>query len=253
MTYQGAMDQDRIFYTREWTREIDDLFIRGLCEQTVAGNVIRRGNANRRAIMYCRDRVNGEFATTFDYDTCLDRFRKLYKHYEVFHYITEHAGVQHHPAHHAVQATEKTWDDICMVHTLAFAYMRRGEEQYENLRFIFNAIPEAPANGDEMVEVVQISSDNESMSVNNEVEKVDVEVGNAFNYELAWYTSGGSTNTLNASAQTFSGMSSSSKPHGKFRHVSASGSGARRSSLPSNPGPPASGPSSVASSSPFKN
>ncbi|KAL8528024.1 hypothetical protein ACS0TY_005732 [Phlomoides rotata] len=145
---------------------------------------------------------------------------------------------------------------MSMVHTLAFAYMHIGEEQYDNFRFISNAIPEATANGDEMVEVIQISRDHESMSVNNEVDSVDVDGGDAFNYELAWYTSSGSTNTLDASARTFSGMSSSSNPRGKLHSVSASGThgtGTHRSSLPPNPGPPTSSPSSVASSSSFKN
>ncbi|KAL8530598.1 hypothetical protein ACS0TY_007577 [Phlomoides rotata] len=154
MALIGSMDQDHIFYTREWTQEVDGVFIRGLCKQTIAGNYIGRGNANRRAILYCKDRVNSMFGTHFEYDTCLDRFRKLYKRYEVFRYIIEYNGVRHTEINHIVTASQETWDAICMVHTLACAYMRKGEKEYDNLCFILTTIPEPPAKIDEMVEVV---------------------------------------------------------------------------------------------------
>ncbi|KAL8458192.1 hypothetical protein ACS0TY_035910 [Phlomoides rotata] len=109
------MDQDRVFYTREWTQETDGVFIRGLCEQIVAGNCVRGGNVNRRAILYCKDRVNGVFATTFGYNTCLYQFRKLYTRYEVFHYIIQHEGVHYTEINHIVSTTQETWNAICMV------------------------------------------------------------------------------------------------------------------------------------------
>lgn len=43
--------------------------------------------------------------------------------------------------------------------------MRQGEQEYDTLRFVFNAMPDVPRQGGEMVEVIQISSDTDGISV----------------------------------------------------------------------------------------
>ncbi|KAL8524673.1 hypothetical protein ACS0TY_014321 [Phlomoides rotata] len=51
-------------------------------------------------------------AGNFDYNTCPDCIRKLYKCYEVFKFIIEHDGVEHNELNHTVAASQDTWDAI---------------------------------------------------------------------------------------------------------------------------------------------
>lgn len=173
MVLPVAMNQDNVFYTTEWTKEDDKIFIKGLVEQTIVGNPIEGGLPNRRAISYCRDRVNGELIKNFSYRTCLERFQKLYTRYLVFTSIISKPRVQHDHYTNVITADDATWEIICRENSLGRAYIERGEEEYDNLCFIFNGVPDEGNAGTDMVEVIQISSDTEDLSMGDRSESVD--------------------------------------------------------------------------------
>lgn len=117
-----AFDQDSVFYDDQWTREVDNVFIKGLVEQTIVGNPIVGGMPNRRAMLYCRDRVNGEFFKDFSYRTCVERFRRLYDRYLLFTSIVERLGVTYNIRTFKVDASDDVWEYLCEVSILYYLF-----------------------------------------------------------------------------------------------------------------------------------
>lgn len=112
---RGSMSQEIVFYTKEWTKEIDRVFIHALTQQTTEGNIVFNGKPNRSSLLYCKALVNNQFGKSFDYDFFVDRFNKLYKRFTVFNWIINQPGVIHYPLDHSLDCDDAAWSAICRV------------------------------------------------------------------------------------------------------------------------------------------
>ncbi|KAK6150733.1 hypothetical protein DH2020_015665 [Rehmannia glutinosa] len=111
-TPKGAICQSKVFYNANWTREIDQKFIKVLVEQTMEGN-FRAHGVNTFAVSAAMVAVNTRFGTDFDYAYCMQRIKKLRKRYQVFKWIIQLSGVSYDPVTHKVDCRQSMWDYIC--------------------------------------------------------------------------------------------------------------------------------------------
>lgn len=120
---KGAMYQEKVFYTREWTPEVDNKFIEVLVEQRTKGIFQAGRDVNAHAILVAMGEVNKHFGKNFDYKFCLDRTKKLRKRYKVFSWLVNLSGVCFNPTRNTVECDQGLWEFICKVRCNYFAIM----------------------------------------------------------------------------------------------------------------------------------
>ncbi|GER39741.1 fatty acid metabolism regulator protein [Striga asiatica] len=134
---KGAMGQSKVFYTKKWTKSVDNTFIQYLVEQKREGNFDSR-QQNFHAIFCALTDLNSAMGTNFTYSDAIDRVKKLRKRYNVFHWMIHLSGVVYNPFNHSVSTSQDLWEYIVREKKLAMAYMREGESAYDGLKALFH-------------------------------------------------------------------------------------------------------------------
>ncbi|GER50687.1 ribosome-binding factor A [Striga asiatica] len=196
---KGAISQDKVFYTKEWTKEVEKVFVDFLIDQKKKG-FYEVGRVNMHALMCASSMLNERFGMTFDHKFIIDRLRKLRKRYHVFKWMKTLSGVVYNPNGHKVEATEPTWNFIVREEKLGMAYMKGGEPLFPDLKFLFNEGPGDESENDDH-EIIDIASDsdhgdnedngdhNNSPDPHLPLENESDNTNNSFWNELAWYNS----------------------------------------------------------------
>lgn len=104
MAPKGTISQCKVFYTAQWTKEVDHKFVEMPLKQKKLGN-LQVGRSNAHAILTTMVDVNHHFQTNFDYAFCLGRVKKLDKWYKFFNWIISLSGVYYNPSQTRFNAT----------------------------------------------------------------------------------------------------------------------------------------------------
>ncbi|KAI3454697.1 hypothetical protein Pfo_011360, partial [Paulownia fortunei] len=153
------MSQDRVFYSGEWTKEVDKKFIQELVQQTSLGH-FKVGGQNTHVILSAMGVANQQFQTNFDYVYCVARMKKLYKHYRVFNWIRNLSGVNYNPLTHLVQCHQDLWECIYREKKLAMTYILKDEIEFDAQKCIFQDETSFESGPDDN-EIIENSSDHD--------------------------------------------------------------------------------------------